>query len=155
MKLKYILENQILVPRRSKEERAKNLAAIHYKQIQDYIKNGSYGNLDLEGTPLKTLPPNLTRVGGYLDLTDSQITSLGKLKEVKGNLYLVKSKITSLGNLEYVGAYLNLNGSQITSLGNLEYVGYSLWLRNTPISETHTEEQIRKQVEIRGGIYYL
>ena len=64
MKLKHILENKILVPRRSREERAKNLAAVHYKQIQEYIKNGSEGLLNLEGTPLKTLPPNLIKVGG-------------------------------------------------------------------------------------------
>jgi hypothetical protein len=155
MKLKHILENKILVPRRSKEERNKNLAVIHYKQIQEYIKNGSEGDLDLEGTPLKTLPPNLTRVGGYLDLTDSQITSLGNLEHVGAYLILNGSPITSLGNLKYVGDSLWLRGAPITSLGNLKYVGGSLWLNNTPISKTHTEEQIRKQVEIGGSIYYI
>jgi hypothetical protein len=133
MKLKYILENKILIPRRSKEERSKNLAAVHYKQIQEYIKNGSEGSLDLTDTPLKILPPNLTRVGG------------------KFNLY--NSQITSLNNLEHVGWSLDLEDTQITSLGNLNYVGNNLWLQNTPISKTHTEEQIRKQVKIMGGIY--
>jgi hypothetical protein len=113
MKLKYILENKILVPRRSKEERRKNLAAVHYRQIQEYIKNGSKGYLDLEGTPLKTLPPNLIRVDGIL----------------------------------------NLINSKIISLGNLKYVGGSLWLKNTPISKTHTEEQIRQQVDVGRYIY--
>ena len=134
MKLKYILENQILVPRRSKEERNKNLAVIHYKQIQEYIKNGSEGGLDLEGTSLKILPPNLIKVGGYLDLGDSQITSLN--------------------NLEYVGDNLYLENSQIKSLGNLKYVGYNLYLFNTPIPSTHTEEQIRQQVKIIGRIIF-
>jgi hypothetical protein len=152
MKLKHILENKILVPRRSKEERAKNLAVVHYKQIQEYIKNGSKGDLDLEGTPLKTLPPNLIEVDGYLFLDNSQITSLGNLEYVGNNLYLEGSQITSLGNLEYVGGSLWLEDSQITSLGNLEYVG-NLWLQNTPILQTHTEEQIRQQVNVRGRIF--
>jgi hypothetical protein len=194
MKLKDILENKILIPRRSKEERQKNLAAVHYRQIQEYIKNGSKGHLDLNGTPLKTLPPNLIRVGGglnlygsqitslgnlehvgcglwlrgtpitslgnleyvgeHLDLNNSQITSLGNLKHVEGNLWLEDSQITSLGNLKYVGEHLDLDNSQITSLGNLEYVGGNLFLDHTPISETHTEEQIRKQVKVERRIKF-
>jgi hypothetical protein len=172
MKLKHILENKILIPRRSKEERRKNLAVIHYKQIQEYIKNGSEGSLDLTGTPLKILPPNLIRVGGslflqysqitslnnleivegdvYLD--DSQITSLGNLKRAHQSLTLEGSQITSLGNLEYVGSFLQLDDSKIESLGNLKFIGYSFFLRNTPISKTHTEEQIRQQVRIIGWI---
>jgi hypothetical protein len=155
MKLKYILENKILVPRRSKEEREKNLAAIHYKQIQEHIKNGSYENLNLDGSPLKTLPHNLIRVNGSLDLDNSQITSLNNLEHVEDGLYLTNSKITSLGNLKYVGGTLNLNDSPITSLGKLEYVGWSLDLENTPISKTHTVEQIKKQVEIVHDNIYL
>jgi hypothetical protein len=154
MKLKYILENKILVPRRSKEERAKSLASIHYKQIQEYIKNGSEGGLDLIGTPLKILPPNLIRVGGYLHLEKSQITSLNNLEYVGWSLDLNNSQVTSLGNLEYVGGSLWLEDSQITSLGNLEYIGYNLWLRDTPISKTHTEAQIRQQVKILGEIIF-
>jgi len=134
MKLKHILENKILVPRRSKEERRKNLAAIHYKQIQEYIKNGSEGDLDLRSTPLKILPPNLTRVDG--------------------NLFLTNSQITSLNNLEYVDQGLSFNDTQMISLGKLRYVGSSLYLRNTPISETHTKEQIRQQVKVVGNIYF-
>jgi len=173
IKLKDILENKILIPRRSKEERQKNLAAVHYRQIQEYIKNGSKGNLDLEGTPLKTLPPNLTEVGGSIYLEESQITSLGDLEyvggdlwlyysqiislgnltHVGGDLYLNNTPITSLGNLKYVGSGFGLRGTPITSLGNLEYVGGNLDLNNTQISETYTEEQIRKQVKIMGRIY--
>jgi len=151
MKLKHILENKILVPRRSREERAKNLAAVHYKKIQEYIKNGSKGHLDLAGTPLKILPPNLTRVEDYLDLGNSQITSLGNLEYVGNNLYLEGSQITSLGNLEYVGGSFHANNTPITSLDNLKTVVWILNLQDTPISETHTQEQIRKQVEIKNG----
>jgi hypothetical protein len=152
MKLKHILENKILVPRRSKEERAKNLAVVQYRQIQEYIKNGSKGDLDLNKTSLKTLPPNLIRVGGRLDLEDSQITSLGNLEYVGGKLDLESTPITSLGNLKYVGNSLWLRNTPITSLDNLEYVGGNLYVGNTPIAKTHTEEQIRKQVNIEGLI---
>jgi hypothetical protein len=173
MKLKHILENKILVPRRSKEEREKNLAVVHYRQIQEYIKNGSKGFLDLNGTPLKTLPPNLIDVFGTLYLGSSQITSLGNLGYVRDNLFLDDSSIisldnlkrvegwlslrntpiTSLGKLEYVGANLWLQDTQIRSLDNLKYVGWHLWLQNTQISQTHTEKQIRQQVRVVGRVY--
>jgi len=176
MKLKQILENKILVPRRSKEERQKNLAAVHYRQIQEYIKNGSEGDLDLNGTPLKTLPPNLIRVGGNFDLDKSSIISLNNLVEVEGWFSLDKTPITSLGNLkrvggslnlkyskdfkslgrlEYVGGNLDLEDTQVESLDNLEYVGMSLWLEYTPISKTHTKEQIRQQVEVEDDIIFI
>ena len=48
---------------------------------------------------------------------------------------------------------LNLYGTKITSLGNLESVGGWLDLRETKISETHSEEQIRQMVRVDGGIY--
>jgi len=154
MKLKHILENKILVPRRSKEERAKNLAVVHYREILEYIKNGSKEDLYLERTPLKTLPPDLIEVGGFLWLYKSQITSLGGLESVNGALYLDNSPIISLGDLEYVGGNLWLRDTQIKSLGNLNYVGGNLYLFNTPISKTHTEEQIRQQVEVKGRIQF-
>ena len=48
-----IYENEsVLIPRRSAEERQKNYKIASNKQIQEYIKNGSKGDLDLSGTPL-------------------------------------------------------------------------------------------------------
>jgi len=158
MKLKDILENRILIPRRSKEERDKSLAAIYYRQIQDYIKNGSEGDLVLDlvlgENPLKILPPNLTRIDGNLFLGYSQITSLNNLKKIEGHVNLKFAPITSLGNLLYVGRNLILGSSNIKDLGNLKYVGGNLFLDHTPISETHTEEQIRKQVKVIGRIIF-
>ena len=47
-------------------------------------------------------------VGGWLDLSYSNINSLGNLKSVGRNLWLQNSKITSLGNLQKVGDAIHL-----------------------------------------------
>ena len=50
--LDILKENKILVPRRSPEERAKNYLIATQKKIQQYIKDGSKGDLYLANTPL-------------------------------------------------------------------------------------------------------
>ena len=52
----------ILTQRRSKENRQKNYLIATYKKIQEYIKNGSNGDLDLSDTPIEVLPNNLKYV---------------------------------------------------------------------------------------------
>ena len=52
------------------------------------------GYLDLEGTPITSLPDNLT-VGGYLDLRGTSITSLPDNLTVGRNLYLEGTPITN------------------------------------------------------------
>jgi len=155
MKLKYILENKILIPRRSKEERSKNLAAVHYKQIQEYIKNGSEGSLDLTGTPLKILPPELVNVGGNFDLGDSKIENLNNLEFVGGYFNLYDTQLESLGNLKYVGGELNVLDSKVKSLGNLKYVGGDIMLIGNPIVNPQIEQQIRQHIEVKGKIYFV
>ena len=44
IKLLDILENKILVPRRSKEERIKNYLIATQKKIQQYMKGGGKGD---------------------------------------------------------------------------------------------------------------
>lgn len=96
--LDMLKENKILVPRRSPEERQKNYSIAIQKQIQQYIKNGSQGNLDLENTPITSLPNNL-KVGGYLYLNNTPLAkkySKDQIKQmiedkggnVKGSIYL-------------------------------------------------------------------
>ena len=80
-------ENNILVPRRSPEERSKNYIIAIQKKIQQYIKDGSKGDLSLRNTPITSLPDNLT-VRGYLDLNSTPITSLPYNLKVEGNLNL-------------------------------------------------------------------
>ena len=58
-------KTKILVPRRSPEERAKNYLIATQKKIQQYIKDGGKGDLNLGNTPITSLPDNLS-VGGDL-----------------------------------------------------------------------------------------
>jgi hypothetical protein len=131
--LDILRENKILVPRRSPEERQKNYQIALQKKIQQYIKDGGKGDLDLRGTPIKSLPDDL-KVGGYLDLDNTSIQSLPPGLEVEGALYL--------------------EGTPIQSLPPDLEVGGSLYLRDTPISKKYTEEEVRKMVpDVKGGIY--
>ncbi len=72
---------------------------------------------------------------------------------IGGDLNLSFSDIKTLGKLEYVGGYLDLfNCKNLKSLGNLKYVGGDLVLISTPLSEKYTEEQIRDMVQVVGVI---
>jgi len=110
------------------------------------------GDLDLEGTPIKSLG-NLILVSGNLDLYGSPIKSLGNLIAVGVDLSLDGAPIESLGNLTSVGGYLSLDGATIESLGNLTSVGGNLYLEGTPLSKKYTEDQIRQMVDVGGDIY--
>ena len=79
-------------------------------------------NLDLSESDVKSLG-NLTSVGGDLDLYRCNIESLGNLTSVGGWLDLRYSEIKSLENLTSVGEYLNLYETKIEDLGNLTSVG--------------------------------
>ena len=166
---------KILVPRRSPEEREKNFRIATLKKVQEYIKNGSKGDLNLSDTPITSLPDNLTKVGGSLDLENTPITSLpDNLTKVEGYLDLYNTKITSLPDNLTVGGFLNLGNTKITSLpDNLTVgdsldlhntpitnlpdnltVGGSLDLGNTPLSKQYTEEEIKQMVPgVKGNIY--
>jgi hypothetical protein len=128
-------ENNILIPRRSPEERKKNHQIVIQKRIQQYMKDGSKGDLDLRDLPITSLPPNL-KVGGNLNLTETPIKSLPSGLEV--------------------GKSLQLSGTEITSLPNDLIVKKELSLLNTPLSKKITKEQIRKMVPgVKGKIYLL
>jgi hypothetical protein len=95
--LKEIESNKILVPRRSSEERSKNLLITTQKKIQQYIKDGGKGNLNLSGTPIKSLPGGL-RVEGSLNLHNTSITSLPDNLNVGGALEIESSLLASIPN---------------------------------------------------------
>ena len=146
-------EESILIPRRSPEERKKNYLIATNRKIQQYIKDGGKGDLDLNNTPIISLPSNL-KVGGYLDLYNSKITSLPSDLTVGGYLYLYNSKITSLPSDLTVGGSLDLNNTPITSLPSDLTVGGGLYLYNTPLSKSHTKEQIKQMAPgVKGNIY--
>jgi hypothetical protein len=111
------------------------------------------GYLDLYNTPIESLG-NLTSVGGSLYLLSSPlITSLENLISVGGDLDLNNTPIKSLGNLQSVGGSLFLRNTPIKSLGNLKSVGHNLVLVDTPLSKKYTEEEIRQMVDVKGDIY--
>ena len=151
IKLIDILENKILVPRRSKEERDKNYKIALQKKIQQYIKDGGEGDLDLDNAPIDSLPNSLTKVGGYLDLENTLITSLPDNLKVGGGLYLNKTKITSLPDNLQVGGNFDLEDIKITSLPDNLKVGGYLNLGNTPLSKKYSKEEIKKMIEDKGG----
>jgi hypothetical protein len=91
------------------------------------------GDLDLVGTPITSLPDNLT-VGGYLVLVGTPITSLPDNLMVRGDLNLRGTNITSFPDNLTVGESLYLRGTNITSLPDNLTVGGDLDLRNTPIT---------------------
>jgi hypothetical protein len=80
--------DNILIPRRSPEEREKNFLIATNKKIQEYIKNGSKGDLDLTGCiNLKGLN-NLRYVEGCLYLSDTSIEKLPDDLVVEETIYL-------------------------------------------------------------------
>jgi len=131
--LDILRENKILVPRRSPEERQKNYQIALQKKIQQYIKDGGKGDLDLRNTPLQSLPPGL---------------------KVEGDLYLESTPIQSLPPDLGVGGHLDLDYTSIQSLPPNLKVGDNLYLRGTPISKKYTEEEVRKMVPgVKGDIF--
>ena len=152
IKLIDLLENKILVPRRSKEERSKNYIIATQKKVQQYMKDGGKGTLDLYGTPITSLPQGLT-VGRNLVLYGSKITSLPQNLKVGGYLDLQNTPITSLPQGLKVKGALYLYKSKITSLPQGLTVGGNLYLLNTPISEKYSKEQIKQMVPgVKGEI---
>ena len=140
----------ILIPRRSKEERAKNWQIVLQKQITDYIKGGSKGDLNLFETPIQSLPDNL-RVGGYLFLANTSIQSLPDNLRVGGSLYLNNTPIQTLPDNLEVGGDLDLFETPIQYLPDNLRVGGSLILTNTPISKKYSADEIKDMVEYVGG----
>ena len=109
-------------------------------------------DLDLSETNVKSLG-NLTSVGGSFNWAYCNIKSLGNLTSVGGYLYLYKSKLESLGNLTSVGGGLYLFRSKTESLGNLTSVEGDLDLSETPLSREYSEEKIRSIIEVGGQVY--
>ena len=103
---------------------------LDYKKIQDYIKNGSKGNLDLENSQITELPNNL-QVGGSLYLNYTPIQKLPDNLKVVGSLWLHDSQITELPNNLEVHGDLNLFG--------------------TLLSKKYSKQEIRDIIKRQGG----
>ena len=129
-------DDNIFIPRGSKEEKDKVLLRRTNDKIQEYIKNGSEGNLDLRNSPIKFLPRNLTRVGGYLWLDFCEnLQSLPNGLKVDGDLDLRFTNITFLPSDIQVKGDLDLRNSSIKSLPSDIEVGGSLILMYSQIEK--------------------
>jgi hypothetical protein len=62
-------------------------------------------------------------INGNIDLSDSNIETLGKLKEIKGFInLLVCENLKDLGELKKINGDLKISWSKINSIGNLREV---------------------------------
>jgi hypothetical protein len=140
-------DDNIFIPRGSKEEKDKVLIRRINDKIQEYIRNGSQDGLELRRSRIKFLPKNLIKVDGKLDLMYSQIEKLPDNLMVNGDLWLDFCKnLQSLPNGLKVTYDLDLRGTNITSLPSDLEVGGILILYYTPIADMYTIEQIREIV---------
>ena len=142
IKLLDILENKVLIPRRSKEERQKNHVIAVQKQIQQYMQQGSVGDLDLDHAPITSLPDNLV-VGGYLKLRKVPIVELPKNLEVKRGLFAIGSKIKTLPDNLQVGEELYLTRTLVDSIPRNLRVGGNLHIESTPLAKKYTQEELK------------
>ena len=150
IKLTDLLENDILKPRRSPEERQKNYKISTQKKIQKYIKDGGKGDLDLSGTPIEKLPDNL-KVGGYLDLMDTPIKKLSDNLQVGSDLFLSNTPIKELPDNLNAGGNLFLVDTPIKEPPDNLKVDGNLFLPGTLLSKKYSEEEIRNMIEEKGG----
>ena len=108
---------KILIPRRGGVERRKNYVIAIQRKIQNYIKNGMVGDLDLNGVTITELPDNLTKVGGDLDLSATVIESLpNNLKLIDGTLFLNHSNIQTLPDNLTIGGNLDVHDTDLVKL---------------------------------------
>lgn len=131
--IKLLEQDESIFKPRKTEDRRERFNQIIQRQIQDYIKNGSDGDLYFPHSPITSLSDNLKYIGGSLDLTDTLIKSLPAGLKVGGCLDLSHTPITTLPDNLTVGGNLYVDHTQITSLpGNLEVGG--LYIYNTQIA---------------------
>jgi len=135
------------------KDRKQQQLRLANQKVQEYIKNGSVGDLDLSFTPIQSLPPSL-EVGGNLYLVGSSIQSLPTGLKVDGSLDLTNTPIQSLPPDLKVDGYLNLYNTQIQSLPPDLEVDGNAYLGDTPIAKKHTIEDIQKMCPgVKGSIY--
>ena len=100
----------IFIPRRMKD-REKRFEIVGYKEavkrVDEYIKNGSKGDLSLYNLGLTKLPPNLkgiTITGDFYCATNKLTSLENSPKIVKGNFYCNDNNLTTLdGPIELIG----------------------------------------------------
>jgi hypothetical protein len=131
--LELLKEEIELTSRRSPEERMSKYTQVLNKKIEQYIKNGSKGDLDLNGYSLSKLPDGLKTIGGSLNLANSKIKELPNGLKVKHGLNLMYSEIEKLPNDIQIGEDLYLSSSKIKSLPDNLKIKDNLNIEDTEI----------------------
>jgi len=137
-------------------EKEDNKSSVKWKLLnneplteEDLDVNGDLyvkGNLDLDGSEIRTLPEGL-KVGGYLSLAATKITSLPKGLTVGGFLSLAHSDIESLPEGLEVEGSLNLSYcKEITSLPKGLYVGWDLNIKDSNLQK-YTDDELKKMIK--------
>jgi len=142
--------DNIFIPRRTKEEKDKKLLFRTYRKIRDYIKNGSQGDLVLRDSPIEFLPKNLTQVNGDLILDECvNLKSLPDNLTVNSDLVLMGCKnLKSLPNGLKVKGNLDLRDTNITELPpDLEF-GESIYLQRTPIKKLPNNLKVNGELDL-------
>lgn len=173
---------QILADR-MKRDKVENISDFFFIQesrftIQDYISNGSKGDLKLMGTKLKSLKP-LVKVGGSFDCSSSQnlyvldsikevegrcdfdkcinLKSLGTLSRVEDTLYLWGcSSLKDLGSLKVVIGDLDLRlCEKLDNLGNIQYVGGNIYLSDSGLMKDADSGELQKKYPYLADKFYF
>ena len=121
------LNDDILISRRTTEERSKNYKIVDQKKIQQYIKNGSKGDLDLSEHTKILLPSDL-KVGGNLKLNNLTTIPQGFSPTVGGSLTLNNLTTIPQGFNPTVGENLHLDKVTTIPQGFSPTVGRDLWI---------------------------
>ena len=135
----------------------KLIRKILREQEEEIIQAPSFAFFDYNWNDvLDWADGRLFRMNGDIDLSESDITTLGGLVEVDGYLDLFNCKnLQSLSELRSVGDWLNLRFCEnLQSLGELKSVGSWLDIRKTPIAQTMTEDEIRAKVDVKWDIKF-
>ena len=143
----------ILKHRKSKQERKSFYIKVIHRQIQQYIKNGSVGFLDLSNSPITKLPDNLTKVG-YLDISYSNISELPENLTVNGSLYIRNTNVEELPHSLIVNGTLLINDTNIEELPKSLTVNGNLYCGDTPLSKKYSRKEIKEfYPNIKGNVY--
>jgi hypothetical protein len=145
-----LFENQILIPRRSPEERTKSYSLELQKRdetILNYLQNYSKGDINIQKSQLKSLPDTLKIVKGNMELYNTSIESLPNGLTVEGDLTIMITPIMSLPENLKVRGTLYVNNKTLKSLPKNLEVG-KLVLANTPIESFPNDLKIEGDLDL-------
>ena len=144
----------LLIYRKTKQERKSFYVKVINRKIQQYIKNGCKGDLNLICSPITKLPDNLTKVGGDLDLYRTKIIKLPENLTVNCHLDICYTNIKELPENLTVNGSLDIGFTEIEVLPQSLIIKDDLFCEFTPLSRKYNEKQIKKlHPNIKGNVY--